>query len=321
MGKNLMGVRHQLLIDPALKQYVRETHHRLDGTFIFCAFHTQLVYLTSLDAIEVDMSYKRVKGVMNEVIFATMLPEHRKIFTLCRVFTDKENPTAYKFIFQRVFELVSQAIQKPIRFESIHSEGIKAIVGDIYPNQMCGAVIKSRFIDQRDIDQFAIRERFGIHHGYHANNMETQWKNNIQREERKRLKAETEQKERERVLQDQKDQEDVDYQILFDASSSGFVKPRAKTPKPFSPRLSRSLSRSRTPASPEPNSIGLCRTATANALYEDHSNELRSLELQRRRQEIEDEREERRLKRRKIDLENQKLEEELAIIRQGRTSP
>ena len=49
--------------------------------------------------------------------------------------------------------------------------------------------------------------------------------------------------------------------------------------------------------------IGLRRTATANALYEDHSNELRSLELQRRRQEIEDEREERRLKRRKIDLE------------------
>lgn len=75
--------------------------------------------------------------------------------------------------------------------------------------------------------------------------METRWKNNIQREERKRLKAETEQKERERVLQDQKDQEDVDYQILFDASSSGFVKPRAKTPKPLSPRLSRSLSRSR----------------------------------------------------------------------------
>lgn len=37
-----------------------------------------MVYLASLDAIEVDMSYKRVKGVMNEVIFATMLPDHGK---------------------------------------------------------------------------------------------------------------------------------------------------------------------------------------------------------------------------------------------------
>ena len=51
--------------------------------------------------------------------------------TLFRVFTDQENPTAYKFIFQRVFELVSQAIQRPIKFFSIHGEGIKAIVGDM----------------------------------------------------------------------------------------------------------------------------------------------------------------------------------------------
>ena len=61
--------------------------------------------------------------------------------TLFRVFTDQENPTAYKFIFQRVFELVFQAIQRPIKFFSIHGEGIKAIVGDMCPNQMCGELV------------------------------------------------------------------------------------------------------------------------------------------------------------------------------------
>lgn len=60
--------------------------------------------------------------------------------TLFRVFTDQENPTAYKFIFYRVFELVSQAIQRPVKFYSIHGEGIKAIIGDMCPNQMCGAL-------------------------------------------------------------------------------------------------------------------------------------------------------------------------------------
>ncbi|KAJ5195555.1 uncharacterized protein N7498_008993 [Penicillium cinerascens] len=109
------------------QQYVRETYHTTHGTYIFCAFYAQMVFLASLDAIEVDMSYKRVKGVMNEVIFATMLLDYGKIMTLFRVFTDQENPTAYKFIFQRVFELVSQAIQRPIKFFSIHGEGIKAI--------------------------------------------------------------------------------------------------------------------------------------------------------------------------------------------------
>jgi hypothetical protein len=48
------------------------------GTFIFCALDEQLRHLASLDSFEVDMSYKRVKGIFNEVIFARFIPEHGK---------------------------------------------------------------------------------------------------------------------------------------------------------------------------------------------------------------------------------------------------
>ena len=48
------------------------------GTFIFCALNEQLQHLASLQSFEVDMSYKRVKGVFNEVIFARFVPEHGK---------------------------------------------------------------------------------------------------------------------------------------------------------------------------------------------------------------------------------------------------
>lgn len=81
---------------------------------------------------------ERVCGNLLSQLVTNYLLTKYLVFTLCRVFTDKESPTAYKFIFQRVFELVSQAIQKPIKFESIHGEGIKAVVGDMCPNQMCG---------------------------------------------------------------------------------------------------------------------------------------------------------------------------------------
>jgi hypothetical protein len=76
--------------------------------------------------------------------------------------------------------------------------------------------------------------------------METRFYNSIQREERKRLKAEKEQNDREKA---QKDQDDIDDQILWEASSSGFIASpyRSKTPKRSRSRastLNRSQSRS-----------------------------------------------------------------------------
>ncbi|KAJ5192031.1 uncharacterized protein N7498_011016 [Penicillium cinerascens] len=50
--------------------------------------------------------------------------------------------------------------------------------------------------------------------------METRFSNSIQREERKRLKAEKEQNDRDKA---QKDQDDIDDQILWEASSLGFI--------------------------------------------------------------------------------------------------
>lgn len=45
---------------------------------IICGFDEQIKLLASLPSFEVDMSYKRVKGEFNEVIFATFLEEHNK---------------------------------------------------------------------------------------------------------------------------------------------------------------------------------------------------------------------------------------------------
>jgi hypothetical protein len=53
--------------------YIREVYDfGIAGRFVFCAFDAQIKYLSTLDSFEVDMSYKRVKGSMNEVILATV---------------------------------------------------------------------------------------------------------------------------------------------------------------------------------------------------------------------------------------------------------
>jgi hypothetical protein len=57
---------------------VREIIDDDTGIFIFCATNDQLDYLGSVPDFEVDMSYKRIKGEINQVIFARFLPDHGK---------------------------------------------------------------------------------------------------------------------------------------------------------------------------------------------------------------------------------------------------
>ncbi|KAI3090296.1 hypothetical protein CBS147333_10342 [Penicillium roqueforti] len=124
--------------NPAIKLYVREIVYNEKGAFIFCALNEQLEILASLHSFEVDMSYKRVKGVFNEVIFATFVPKHGKIMTLFRVFTDQETTKAYHFIFGNVFNLVERCIGKKIKFHYLHGSGIRSIITDMCPKQMTG---------------------------------------------------------------------------------------------------------------------------------------------------------------------------------------
>ncbi|KAJ5424918.1 hypothetical protein N7445_010891 [Penicillium cf. griseofulvum] len=123
MGRQLAGIRYQMEYDPELRHYIREIVEDERGVFIFCGLDAQLEILAGLHSFEVDMSYKRVKGIFNEVIFATFLPDHGKIITLFRVFTDQETTTGYHFIFGTVFNLVQRCIGKEIKFHYLHGSG------------------------------------------------------------------------------------------------------------------------------------------------------------------------------------------------------
>lgn len=138
LGREMGGIYHLLEKDPHAKEYIREIIDNERGTFIFCALDEQLQLLASLDSWEVDMSYKRVQGIFNEVIFATFLPDHGKIITLLRVFTTEETTAGYTTIFAAAFNLITRITGIPVQFHYLHGSGIKSIVVDMCPKQMTG---------------------------------------------------------------------------------------------------------------------------------------------------------------------------------------
>lgn len=63
---------------------------------------------------------------------------NRAVITLCRVFTEQEDPAGYCRLFTRAFEAVSKLTGKPVRFRHIHGGGINALGLDMCNKQMKG---------------------------------------------------------------------------------------------------------------------------------------------------------------------------------------
>ncbi|KAJ5195005.1 uncharacterized protein N7498_008443 [Penicillium cinerascens] len=320
-GKGIAGLRHQLDVKPDLKEFVQEIYETSEGTFVFCAFAKQLQFLATRDAIEVDMSYKRVKGDINEVIFATMLTDHGKIL--------EHDPNLKYWVRHKRHPVIAAGLCKACsgvspeffsRFRP-HTNAVEQSHNKSYAlgtyDSLLGAVTKSLYLDQQDLDQLENRDTFGIHHRYQADDIEARFGRNLQREARKREKAE----QKAAYYRDARIQFDIDDQILLEASSSGFVfdierRSRSATPRPRSrsatPRRSssRGVTRSQSRAS---TSSSLRRTAAINSQNRDHLSDLRELEIQQKRQEIEDAREERQIKRQQLELETK--EQELRVAK------
>ncbi|EYE94136.1 uncharacterized protein EURHEDRAFT_458234, partial [Aspergillus ruber CBS 135680] len=137
-GRDFNGVVFERQRNVKYQTYVRRIFAENDCIMIICGFDQQIQFLASLSSFEVDMSYKRVKGAFNEVIFATFLPDHNKVFTLLRVFINQETAESYRLLFQQVFSLISEVCGRPVEFHYLHNSGIKAVVVDMDAKQMSG---------------------------------------------------------------------------------------------------------------------------------------------------------------------------------------
>ncbi|ODM21423.1 hypothetical protein SI65_02267 [Aspergillus cristatus] len=138
-GQDVNGLIFLENTDQHIKDYIQEQYHDSQDTMILCGFKKQIELLSQLSSFEVDMSYKRIRSKnMNEVLFATFLPDQCKVITLLRVFTTVDSTEGYYLLFKRAFDLVQKITGHPVLFDSIHGTGVHGIIVDMDSKQYTG---------------------------------------------------------------------------------------------------------------------------------------------------------------------------------------
>ncbi|BCR90382.1 uncharacterized protein ACHE_60268A [Aspergillus chevalieri] len=138
-GQHYNGVAFEMQINPQIKEYIQAKYQDDSEFMLICALKEQLELLLTLKSFEVDMSYKRLKAAkLNEVVFTTYLPNHGKIITLVRVFTNQESPIGYYRLFKRVFQVIANVTGQSVCFWHIHQEGFQGIICDMDNKQTSG---------------------------------------------------------------------------------------------------------------------------------------------------------------------------------------
>ncbi|KAJ6133753.1 hypothetical protein N7523_000075 [Penicillium sp. IBT 18751x] len=149
-GRGFNGTLFDYENKPDCKDYIRRIYtDEAWGSIIICALDSQLRIWGGLDTFEVNISFKRVNGDFNEVIFATYLPQHGRIVTLCRAFMNQESPLAYQMLFTYVLQLLEDVLEAPTNFYHLHNRGFKAIVVDMCYQQMKGLGL---YLQEQDIE-------------------------------------------------------------------------------------------------------------------------------------------------------------------------
>jgi hypothetical protein len=123
---------------------------------IQCFFIEALKYLAQQEVFEVDMSFKRVAGPLNEVVFAKFVEkiEHSQYFLIvyyvanssiamvfARIFINSDTRDGYAHLFKSFFTLANEKLvpfNLKIQWHHIHSTGLKAIVSDMCHKQASG---------------------------------------------------------------------------------------------------------------------------------------------------------------------------------------
>ncbi|EXX67018.1 hypothetical protein RirG_118210 [Rhizophagus irregularis DAOM 197198w] len=92
----------------------------------------------TLDCFQIDVSFKRVKGEINEFEINTYDSKHHLILSFCRVFTNVFTAEGYHRLFSSLFQIVHEVSGQHMQFKHIHGQGIGCILADLDAAQAKG---------------------------------------------------------------------------------------------------------------------------------------------------------------------------------------
>ncbi|CAG8475742.1 7204_t:CDS:10 [Scutellospora calospora] len=141
-GQDILGVFHAVKINnPETKNYI----HRIEWInlgliLIICILKEQAELLLNLKCFQINLSFKRIKGDLNEFEINTYNNENKLILSYCRIYTNVSSATDYKKLFSILFEVIEELTNNSINIYHIYNKGWECILGDLDAAQAKGLV-------------------------------------------------------------------------------------------------------------------------------------------------------------------------------------
>ncbi|PKY52765.1 hypothetical protein RhiirA4_470609 [Rhizophagus irregularis] len=139
-GQGNLGVMHSVQCKKFdMHNYVRRIEQFEDGqTLILCMLDFQAKALQNLKCFQIDLTFKRVQGDINEFEVNSYDEMHKLILSYCRIYTNIFTANAYQRLFTQLFEVIENLSEKPVKFYHIDGTGWECILGDLDPGQAKG---------------------------------------------------------------------------------------------------------------------------------------------------------------------------------------
>ncbi|PKC11895.1 hypothetical protein RhiirA5_397230 [Rhizophagus irregularis] len=125
-GQGVIGIYHDILNPKSdLINYVRkiDLYSNNGQVIITCMLDNQAKKLITLDYFQIDVSFKRVKGEINEFEINTY---------------DSKHHLRYHRLFSSLFQIIREVSGQSIQFRHIHGSGIGCILADLDAAQAKG---------------------------------------------------------------------------------------------------------------------------------------------------------------------------------------
>ncbi|UZO14123.1 uncharacterized protein OCT59_005591 [Rhizophagus irregularis] len=140
--QGVIGIYHNILNPKSdLINYVRkiDLYSNNGQVIITCMLDNQAKKLITLDYFQIDVSFKRVKGEINEFEINTYDSKHHpEILSFCRIFTNVFTAEGYHRLFSSLFQIIREVSGQSIQFRHIHGSGIGCILADLDAAQAKG---------------------------------------------------------------------------------------------------------------------------------------------------------------------------------------
>ncbi|KAJ5128046.1 hypothetical protein N7448_008825 [Penicillium atrosanguineum] len=120
------------------EMYIQEMYTNGNNIRIICCTPEQAQYWSQIQFFQMDMTFKRVAGDINEVVFVTKDKILKQVIVLARVFVNCDSTEMYFELFKALFHKVTEVTQSPIQWYHIHQNGIQAVIVDMCAKQASG---------------------------------------------------------------------------------------------------------------------------------------------------------------------------------------